>query len=154
MKKLSEDIQISLSTAPDRISEILEIMIEHVEADFCINVEECQGDNSYWSSTSTLLVEEEGICGTIELGDQQSGFEKIVSLAHEVGHCVLASDSNFGDYKETIFKESLAWYLGYEYFLKQGWTIDLRQYRERTTIALNKYIWSLNERNVKYKKKN
>lgn len=143
-----------MNTSPKYLKKILEEMIEHVEADLCITVEECQGDNSFWSSTPILSIEEDGVCGVIELGDQQSEFEKIVSLAHEVGHCILSSNENFGDYKEVIFKESLAWYLGYEYFKEQGWNIDLRQYRERTTIALNKYIWSLNERNVKYKKKN
>lgn len=121
-------------------------MIEHVEADLCLLVEECEGDNSFWCPTPTLLVEDEGHFGTIELGDQQSEFEKIVSLAHEVGHSILQANLNFGDYEETIFKESLAWFLGYEYFTNQGWNIDLRQYRERTSIALNKYIRSLNDK--------
>ena len=138
-----------MSTSPRILNQILEMMIEYVEADLCIIVECCAGDNSFWSPTPPDEVEELDHYGTIELGDQQSEFEKIVSLAHEVGHSILESNPNFGGYEEVIFKESVAWYLGYEYFEEQGWEINLKEYKERASIALEKYIWSLNERNVK-----
>jgi hypothetical protein len=128
---------------------MLEEMIEHVESDLCIVVEECAGDNSYWSATPADEIEELDHYGTIELGDQQSEFEKIVSLAHEVGHCVLEADEHFGDYAEIIFKEAVSWFLGYRYFAKQGWEVDLKEYKQRASIALEKYVRSLNERNVK-----
>ena len=131
------------------MTKILEIMIEHIEADLCVVVEECSGDNSYWSATPIEEMDDLDHFGTIEIGDQQSEFEKIISLAHEVGHCVLEADENFGDYNETIFKEAVAWFLGYGYFIKQGWEIDLQEYRERASTALNKYIRSINERHVK-----
>lgn len=121
-------------------------MIEQVEADLCLSIEECDGDNSFWIPTPTLLIEEEGHFGIIELGDQQSEFEKIVSLAHEVGHSILQANINFGDYEETIFKEAVAWLLGYEYFIEQGWIINISQYRDRTSTALKKYVRSLNEK--------
>ena len=119
-------------------------MIERVESDLCVSVEECEEDNSFWIPTPTLLIEEEGHFGIIEIGDQQSEFEKIVSLAHEVGHSILHANPNFGDYEEVIFKEAVAWYLGYNYFVEQGWTINLEQYKTRASLALEKYIRSLN----------
>ena len=149
LKKQLGAIQISSDTSPKKLSEMLEIMIEYVESDLCIIVEECEGDNSYWSPTPITLIEDLDHFGTIELGDQQSEFEKIISLAHEVGHCALESNINFGDFEEIIFKEAVAWFLGYEYFLSRGWEIDLEHYRESASIALNNYIRSLNERNVK-----
>lgn len=126
---------------------MLEAMIERVECDLCIIVEECGGDNSYWSTTPLDEVEDLGYYGTIELGDQQSEFEKIVSLAHEVGHCVLEADKHFRGYDEIIFKEALAWFLGYKYFTEQKWEIDLNEYKERASEALSNYVRSLNERN-------
>ena len=138
-----------MNTSPKKLKKILEMMIEVIETDLCIIVEECSGVNSYWSATPLEEVEDLDHYGTIELGDQQSEFEKIVSLAHEVGHCLLKANKNFGDYDEIIFKEAVAWLLGYEYFIKRGWTIDLHQYRDRVSIALNEYIRSLNEGNVK-----
>lgn len=125
------------------------MMIEFVEADLCVVVEECSGDNSYWSATPIEEIEDLDHFGTIELGDQQSEFEKIVSLAHEVGHCVLEADEHFGDYAEIIFKEAVSWFLGYRYFVKQGWEMDLKEYKQRASTALEKYVRSLNERNVK-----
>ena len=125
---------------------MLEEMIEFIEADLCIIVEECAGDNSYWSATPIEEIEDIDHFGTIELGDQQSEFEKIVSLAHEVGHSILQANINFGDYEETIFKEAVAWLLGYEYFIEQGWTINISEYKDRTSTALKKYIRSLNEK--------
>ena len=126
-------------------------MIEVIETDLCIIVEECSGVNSYWSATPLEEVEDLDHYGTIELGDQQSEFEKIVSLAHEVGHSILHAHPNFGGYEEIIFKEAVAWYLGYDYFAEQGWIIHLGQYKERASLALEKYIRSLN---VKQQKNN
>ena len=123
-------------------------MIEHVEADLCILIEECGGDNSFWIPTPTLLVEEEGHYGTIEIGDQQNEFEKIVSLAHEVGHSILHANINFGNYEEVIFKESIAWFLGYDYLMEQGWLINLTEYKDRVSVALDKYVQSLNDKKL------
>ena len=98
----------------------------------------------------TLLVEEEGHYGTIEIGDQQNEFEKIVSLAHEVGHSILhANMDNFGNYEEVIFKESIAWFLGYDYLMEQGWLINLTEYKDRVSVALDKYVQSLNDKNFR-----
>ena len=138
-----------MSTSPRILNQILEMMIEYVEADLCIIVECCAGDNSFWSPTPPDEVEELDHYGTIELGDQQSEFEKIVSLAHEVGHSILEANPSFGGYEEVIFKEAVAWYLGYEYFENQAWEINLKEYKERASTALEKYVRSLNERNVK-----
>ena len=138
-----------MSTSPKHLAKILGVMIEHVEADLCLSIEDCDGDNSFWIPTPILLIEEEGHYGTIEIGDQQSEFEKIISLAHEVGHSILHAHPNFGGYEEIIFKEAVAWYLGYDYFAEQGWIIHLGQYKERASLALEKYIRSLNVKQQK-----
>ena len=114
--------------------------MEMVEYDLNVSVEYVHGDNSYWVPTPAAEVEEIGHIGIIDIGDDQSEFEKLVSLVHEVGHVIFNDKNLFKKHRRIpLFEESLAWHLGYNYALMCGVEIDLEEYAERVAIALQLY---------------
>lgn len=115
-------------------------MMEMAEYDFEISIEFTNGDNSYWIPTPLEEVEDIGHNGIIDIGDDQSDFEKLVSLVHEIGHVVYDLERKNNSKRIIIFEESLAWYLGYDYALKRGIEIDLQEYAEKIEIALKLYM--------------
>lgn len=115
-------------------------MMEIAEYDFDVSVEITYGSNSYWIPTPEEELEELECYGVIDIGDDQSTFEKLVSLIHEIGH-VIFYKSNFKEHRRIpLFEESLAWHLGYDYALKQGIEVDMKEYAECVEKALNLYI--------------
>ena len=105
-----------------------------------ISVEFINGDNSYWTPTPPEEVEESNINGIIDIGEDQSDFEKLVSLTHEIGH-VIYHNTRCKEHKRIlIFEESLAWKLGYDYALGAGVEINLEEYSERIEKALRLYM--------------
>ena len=56
------------------------------EREFNVSVEFVNGTNSYWTPTPSVEIGELGCYGIIDIGDDQSEFEKLISLVHEVGH--------------------------------------------------------------------
>jgi len=117
------------------------LLVERVEYDFEVSVEFINGLNSYWVPTPKDEIEELGITGIIDIGDDQSDFEKLVSLVHEIGH-VLFNDSNkLKEHRRILlFEEALAWHMGYDYALSVGVEINLKEYSERVEKALQLYI--------------
>ena len=102
------------------------------------------GDNSYWTPTPLNEIEDLQIKGVIDIGDDQSEFEKLVSLVHEIGHAIFYQNSDMKNHKRILlFEESLAWYLGYNYALKVGIEIDLKQYADCVERALKLYVKEL-----------
>jgi hypothetical protein len=114
--------------------------MESAEYDFEINVEFINGDNSYWTPTPLEEVEELNNKGIIDIGTDQSDFEKLVSLMHEVGHVIYHNTRPEDCRRILIFEESLAWKLGYDYGLKNGVEINLEEYSERIEKALQLYV--------------
>jgi hypothetical protein len=116
-------------------------LMERAEYDFDISVEKAHGSNSYWIPTPDAEQEELGITGVIDIGDDQSSFEKLVSLVHEIGHVIFANDStSFREHRRILlFEESLAWYLGYDYALAIGIEINLQEYTQCVEKALKLY---------------
>ena len=115
-------------------------MMERAEYDFEISVEFINGDNSYWTPTPPEEVEELCTNGIIDIGEDQSHFEKLISLTHEIGH-VIYHKTKLKEHKRIlIFEESLAWKLGYDYALGVGIEIDLKEYSERIEKALRLYV--------------
>tara|TARA_R110002126_G_scaffold7686_1_gene37408 strand:+ start:1586 stop:1918 length:333 start_codon:yes stop_codon:yes gene_type:complete len=105
-----------------------------------VSVEVVNGDNSYWIPTPIDEIEELDCKGIIDIGDDQSWFEKIISLVHEIGHVIFNDTSKMKEHRRIlIFEESLAWHLGYDYALKNGIEIDLKEYLERVELALQLY---------------
>ena len=62
--------------------------MDRAEYDFNVSVESVHGNNSYWIPTPLEEIEDLGHCGIIDIGDDQSDFEKLVSLVHEIGHAI------------------------------------------------------------------
>ena len=117
--------------------------MERVEYDFDVSVEFVNGDNSYWTPTPEYEIEELNCKGIIDIGDDQSEFEKLVSLVHEIGHVIFNDGNKLKKHRRIpLFEESLAWYLGYDYALVNGIEINLKEYAERVETALQLYTRS------------
>lgn len=115
-------------------------MMERVEYDFEVSVEVTNGNNSYWTPTPEEELIDLGCFGIIDIGDDQSEFEKLISLIHEIGHVIFQGNKIMEHRRIQLFEESLAWHLGYDYALQYGVEIDLEEYAERVEIALNLYL--------------
>jgi hypothetical protein len=115
--------------------------MERAEYDFEVSVEFINGSNSYWIPTPLSEIEELGCAGIIDIGDDQTEFEKLVSLVHEIGHVIFNDENKFKEHRRIqLFEESLAWHLGYDYALRYGVEINLGEYSERVEKALKLYI--------------
>jgi len=150
MINLSVDTRnLSSSSSQETLSEALSELIELVESEFDVHVEYINGDNSYWVPTPDVEIEEEEPFGIVEIGDDQSDFLKIVSLSHEVGHCIFHKEGTFRTIDSVLFKESAAWYLGYHFIHEHGYFIDINEYNKEAAYALDLYRRSENARDAK-----
>ena len=114
--------------------------MERVEYDFNVSVEFINGQNSFWVPTPLNEVKELDCRGLIDIGDDQSDFEKLISLIHEIGHVIFSDENQLRKHRRILlFEESLAWHLGYDYALSCGIEVDLEEYAERVEKALNLY---------------
>ena len=127
---------------------VLSEMISLVEMELEINVEEIGGYGSFWVPTPDDEVEELELFGIIELGDETTTMQRIIHLTHEVGHALYNIDPLFRKNKDTMFCESLAWYLGYHYMAEHGYIIEMEEYKKELEHALKLYRWSENDRDV------
>ena len=131
---------LSSGSSKKIIKEKFDLLVERAEYDFEISVEFTNGSNSFWMPTPSSEVKELECFGIIDIGDDQTDFEKLVSLVHEIGHVLFqVNDKLSNDRWHNLFEESLAWYLGYDYALKNGIEINLSEYAERVQIALRLY---------------
>ena len=135
---------MSPSLSEEHLQVILNEMISLVEYSFDINVEDIYGPTSFWVPTPDDEVEELELFGIIELGDEATTFQKIVHLTHEVGHVLYHMDGLFRNTKDTMFNESLAWYLGYHFMAEHGYLIKMSEYEKELKHALKLYRWSEN----------
>lgn len=149
MINLSVDTR-NLSSSSDKkhLEIVLSEMICLAEYEFELSVEEISGPLSFWVPTPDDEVEELELFGIIELGDELDPFHKIIHLTHEVGHAIYRMDPLFRNTKETMFHESLAWYLGYHFMAEHGYIIEMGEYEEEMKYALKLYRWSENARDV------
>ena len=149
MINLSVDTRnLSSSMSQEHLEQVLSEMIFLVESDFNVSVEESYSDISYWIPTPDDEIEELELFGVIELSVETDSFNKIIHLTHEVGHVIYRMDSLFKDTKDTMFCESLAWYLGYHFMAEHGYVIDMEEYEAEIRHALKLYRWSENDRDV------
>tara|TARA_R110000824_G_scaffold45909_2_gene132438 strand:- start:715 stop:1074 length:360 start_codon:yes stop_codon:yes gene_type:complete len=116
------------------------MLVKRAEYDFDISVEFINGINSYWIPTPKNEIKELSCYGIIDIGDDQVEFEKLISLLHEIGHVIFQINNKLTDDRwHSLFEESLAWYLGYDYALKNGVEVDLKEYAKRVQSALRLY---------------
>jgi len=137
---------LSRSMKEKHLQIVLEEMISLVEYSFEVNVEEIYGPTSFWVPTPDDEVEELELFGIIELGDETGVFDKIMHLTHETGHAIYHMDTLFRKTKDTMFNESLAWYLGYHFMADHGYMIEMFEYEKEMKNALKLYRWSENVR--------
>lgn len=144
MKNLSADILSSKSS-----SETLEVafddMIELAEDELWVSVELAHGFLSFWIPTPPEEIQEDDHqpFGIVEIGDDQETINKIISLAHEVGHCLHRKSATFKKVDDTMFSESIAWFLGYNWFYDRGIIIDMGEYQNFMVKALELYRMEL-----------
>jgi hypothetical protein len=121
--------------------ETFALLMKRVEYDLEISVEFTNGDNSYWIPTPPDEITELQCNGIIDIGDDQSEFEKLVSLVHEIGHVISGDKNKFKEHRRIpLFEEALAWHLGYDYALSCGVEINLKEYTQRVETALQLYL--------------
>lgn len=135
---------MSRSLEEKYLQTILEEMINLVEHSLEVNVEEIYGPTSFWVPTPDDEVEELELFGIIDLGDETDVFDKIMHLTHETGHAIYHMDALFRKTKDTMFNESLAWYLGYHFMAEHGYVIEMSEYEKEIKNALKLYRWSEN----------
>ena len=140
MKNLSVDILSSESTL-EVLERTLEHMVKLAEDELWISVEFIHGFLSFWVPTPREELEEDPDqpFGIIEVGDDQECIYKIIALAHEVGHCLHKKSSTFGSVDDTMFSESVAWFLGYNWFFDRNIVINMGEYQEFMVKALEMY---------------
>ena len=150
MINLSVDTRnLSSSMTEEHLEAILSEMIFYVETNFNVNVEESYNAGSYWIPTPDDEVEELELFGIIELSTECDTFNKIIHLTHETGHVIYRMDPLFRKTKDTMFCESIAWYLGYHFMAEHGYVIEMEEYGKELKHALKLYRWSENDRDVK-----
>ena len=144
MKNLSVDI-LSSKSSSETLKKAFDDMIEIAEGELWVNVEFIHGFLSFWMPTppQELLEDNSQPFGIIEIGDDQPHMHKIISLAHEVGHCLHRKSSTFKEVKDIMFSESLAWFLGYNWFFDRGIIINMNEYQNFMVKALELYRMEL-----------
>jgi len=149
MIDLSVDTRnLSSSLSKEHLKTVLIEMIYLAESSFELSVEEIYGPISFWVPTPDDEVEELELFGIIELGDELSELQRIIHLTHEVGHVIYHMDQLFRDTEDTMFHESLAWFLGYHFMADHGYIIEMSEYEKEMKHALKLYRWSENARDV------
>jgi len=140
MKNSSVDI-LSSKSSSKKLEKVLSDMIYMAEEELWLNIEFLHGSLSFWVPTpeTELEEDEDQPFGIIELGDDQELIHKIISLTHEVGHCLHRKSTTFKHVDNTMFNESIAWFLGYNWFFDRDIVIDMGEYRNFMDMALEMY---------------
>ncbi len=140
MKNLSVVI-VSSESSLKELEDCFQRMMDMAEEELWVNVEFIHGFNSFWMSTPLDELEEDELqpFGIIEIGDDQDLINKIIALAHEVGHCLHKKSPTFKDVSDTMFSESVAWFLGYNWFFDRNIVINMGEYQKYMVVALEMY---------------
>jgi len=118
-------------------------MIELAESELWVSVEFIHGSNSFWAYTPEEEMDDHEVVGIIDIGDDQEVINKIGALAHEVGHCLHHKHRQFSPVKDIMFSESIAWFLGYNWFFDRDIIINMTEYQNQMVEALEMYRMEL-----------
>lgn len=134
-------VTVSSKSSLKELKHCFEMMLEIAEEELWINIEFIHGFNSFWMTTPLEEIEEDEYqpFGIIEIGDDQNLINKIIALAHEVGHCLHKKSPTFKDVSDTMFSESVAWFLGYNWFFDRNIVINMGDYQKYMVKALKLY---------------
>ncbi len=127
-KSSSKDLEIAF-----------EDMIKVAEYELWVSVEFIHGSNSFWAFTPEEEMDDYEVVGIIDIGDDQEIINKMVALAHEVGHCLHHKHQQFNSVRDVMFSESIAWFLGYNWFFDRNIVINMTEYQNQMVKALEMY---------------
>ena len=142
MNNSSVDILSSKSCSKE-LEIIFQDMIDMAESELWVSVEFIHGSNSFWVATPDEEMDDNEVVGIIDIGDDQEMINKIVALAHEVGHCLHHKHKQFNPVKDVMFSESIAWFLGYNWFFDRDIIINMTEYQSHMVEALKLYRMEL-----------
>lgn len=138
--KHSSVVILSSKSSSTELDEAFEEIIAMAEEELWVSVEFIYGSNSFWGKTPDEEMSEDEITGIIDVGDDQDTIYKIISLTHEIGHAIHDRDKHFKNTKETMFSESIAWFLGYKWCAHRGFVIDMDEYKQMMSKCLSMYM--------------
>jgi len=134
---------LSSKSSSKTLSEAFEYMIAIAEEELWVSVEFIYGFNSFWCATPEEELDGEEVIGIIDIGDDLPMIQKLGALAHEVGHCLHHKHKQFSPVKDVMFSESIAWFLGYNWFFDKGIIINMSEYQDQMVEALELYRMEL-----------
>ena len=139
--KNSSVVTLSSKSSSETLRKAFDEMIELAEEELWVSIEFIHGSNSFWMPTPLSEIDEDDHqpFGIIEVGDDQELISKIISLSHEVGHCLHKKSPTFKEVSDTMFSESVAWFLGYNWFFDRNIVINMGEYQKYMVIALELY---------------
>ena len=139
--KNSSVVTVSSESSLEELKDCFNLMVALAEEELWINIEFIYGFNSFWMSTPSEEIEEDELqpFGIVEIGDDQDLINKIIALSHEVGHCLHRKSPTFKEVSDTMFSESIAWFLGYNWFFDRNIVINMGDYQKFMVIALELY---------------
>ena len=142
MKNSSVDI-LSSKSCVKKLDIAFQDMVDMAESELWVSVEFIHGSNSFWGATPKEELYDHEVIGIIDIGDDQETISKIIALAHEVGHCLHHKHKQFNPIKDVMFSESIAWFLGYNWFFDRGLIINMVEYQNHMVEALKLYRMEL-----------
>jgi len=130
-ENLSAAVTILSSTSKeDSIERILYGLVEVIEQELhCFVYLEC--DDCCFIPYASY----DDIIGEININGSLTSVERLIALAHEVGHVLDDSVTT-----NVVQEELNAWHLGYKFMLIEGIVIDSEEYFDKMYECLSEYI--------------
>jgi hypothetical protein len=130
-ENLSEGVMILSCTSNEEIVEkVLYGLVETIERELhCFVYLEC--DDCCFIPYASY----DDIIGEINIDGSLPSIERLIALAHEVGHILDNSKT-----KNVVQEELNAWHLGYKFMLIEGIIIDSQEYFDKMYECLSEYI--------------
>jgi hypothetical protein len=137
--KNSSVVLVSSQSSSKILKECFESLINLAEHELWVSVEFIHGFDSFWVPTPKEELSALSDIGIIDIGDDQEMIHKIGSLAHEIGHVLHDQSRLLSPVQETMFSETIAWILGYNWCLDRGVEIEKNEYQAQMLEALMLY---------------
>ena len=121
---------LSHTSDEETIERMLYGLVETIEQELCCFVYlEC--DDCCFIPYASY----DDIIGEINIDGSLSSIERLIALAHEVGHVLDNSKTT-----NVVQEELNAWHLGYKFMLIEGIVIDSQEYFDKMYECLSEYI--------------
>lgn len=121
---------LSSTSKQEELEEILYQLAETIEQELhCFVYLECN------DCCFIPYPQHEDVIGEINIDGSLDNFDRLVALAHEVGHALDHSTS-----KNLVQLELNAWHLGYKYMLMESIIINSEEYFDKMYECLTQYI--------------